>query len=126
MKHNDSHQKIEVSATNRNNMYNGGSSAPNSISNYVENGGTVSDITQSPSHQEMIPLKMFQLMETAKKECEGELEKLKMSSMNRRKHGQNNLKREMWSPTDFSNEKRLYNYCTDIYRFVKAFLDGWM
>ena len=49
-----------------------------------------------------------------------------MSLMNRSKHGRNNLKRNTWTPTDFSNEKRLNNYCNMIYRYVKAFPDGQM
>ena len=124
--HNDSHQKIKVNVTNRTNVYNGGSSVPNSIVNYVESGGTVSDIIQSPQIQDMIPLTEFQLMEIAKKECERKLEKPKSSSMNRSKHGQNNLKREMWPATYFSNEKRLNKYCTNIYRNIKTFPDVWM
>ena len=47
-----------------------------------------------------------------------------MSLMNRSNHGRNNLKRNTWTPTDFSNEKRLNNYCNMIYRYVKAFPDG--
>ena len=47
-RHNDSHKNVGVSDTNRTNVYNGGSSVPNSIANYVESGGTVSDMTQSP------------------------------------------------------------------------------
>ena len=32
----------------------------------------------------------------------------------------------MWTPTDFSNEKRIITYCTKMYRYIKAFPDGWM
>ena len=73
---------IKASPTNSTtNRENEGSSVPNSISNYVESGGTVSDITQSPRHQDMIPLKLYQMMETAKKECERKLEMLKRSTL---------------------------------------------
>ena len=66
------------------------------------------------------------MMKTAKKECERKLEMFKRSTLYKSKHGRNNLKRELWSATDFSNEKRLNKYCNDIYRHVKAFPDGWM
>ena len=46
--------------------------------------------------------------------------------MNKNKHGRNNLKRGMWTPTYFSNEKRLNTYCTNIYRHIKDIPDGWM
>ena len=66
MLHNHSRQVIGVSTVNRTNMNSGGTSVPKSISNYVESGGTVSEITQSPHHQEMVSLKIYQMMETAK------------------------------------------------------------
>ena len=67
IRHNESQQKIGVSDTNRTNVNNWGCSVPHPIANCVEGGGTVSDITQSPRIQDMIPLKEFQLMETTKK-----------------------------------------------------------
>ena len=126
MRHNKSHKKIGVSDTNKQNVNNGRCSLPDSIPNCLEGGCTVSDITPSPRIEDMVPLKDFKLMEAQKKECERELEKIKLSSLNKMKHGRNSLKREMWTPTDFSNEKRIITYCTKMYRYIKAFPDGWM
>ena len=107
-------------------MNNGKCSLPDSIPNCLEGGCTVSDITPSPRIEDMVPLKDFKLMEAQKKECERELEKIKLSSLNKMKHGRNSLKREMWTPTDFSNEKKIMMFCSEIYRHIKAFPDGWM
>ena len=126
IRHNKSHKKIGVSDTNKQNVNNGRCSLPDSIPNSLEGGCTVSDITPSPRIEDMVPLKDFKLMEAQKKECERELEKIKLSSLNKMKHGRNSLKREMWTPTDFSNEKKIMMFCSEIYRHIKAFPDGWM